>query len=439
MSKITGLYTREQKLAQVKFMIEFPDKLEFLFSPARYKVAHGGRGSGKSWGYARALLVMGAEQKLRILCVREVQKSIKDSVHKLLGDQIEAMGLGSFYEVLETVIRGRNGTEFTFSGLSSQTADSIKSFEGCDVVWAEEAQSISKRSWDILTPTIRKPDSEIWITFNPNLDTDETFVRFVVSPPPGAVVVQMNYHDNPWFPKVLEQERLHCQISNAEDYANIWEGKCRTAIAGAIYAHEIAASLTEGRVCNTPYDPTLKVHTVWDLGWNDSMTIALVQRVRSEIRVIEYIEDSHKTLDHYAALLNGKALNWGYDFLPHDGRTKDFKTGKSAEEILKRFGRKVKITPSMSVEDGIKAARLMFHQVYFDKTKNQRLIECLKRYRRSINQQTNEPGSPLHDEFSHGADVFRYLAINADSMINEDMNRMPNIPAFKPLTSSMGY
>lgn len=420
--------------------IEFPEKLHFLFAPARYKVAHGGRGSGKSWGFARALLTLGASKRIRILCAREVQKSIKDSVHKLLSDQIESMGLGTFYEILETAIRGKNGTEFAFSGLGTQTVESIKSFEGVDVVWIEEAQTVSKKSWDVLIPTIRKPDSEIWITFNPNLDTDETYVRFVVSPPPGAVVAQMNYHDNPWFPDVLEHERVHCELTNKEDYANIWDGECRTSVAGAIYAHEISSSIVGGRVCNVPYDPSLKVHTIWDLGWNDSMSIILAQRVRSEIRVIEYIEDSHKTLDHYAAVLNGKNLNWGFDFLPHDGRTKDFKTGKSAEEILAKFGRKVKITPNIAVEDGIKAARMMFHQVYFDKAKTARLVECLKRYRRIINSQTNEPGAPLHDEFSHGADDFRYLAINADALTNEDeRQKMPKMAGYTPLNQSMGY
>lgn len=419
--------------------VDFPDALQFLFEPARYKVAYGGRGSGKSWGIARALLIQGAASPLRVGCFREVQKSIRDSVHRLLSDQIEAMDLGGFYEVLEAEIRGKNGTLFLFSGLSNQTADSIKSFEGLDRAWVEEAHSVSKRSWNILAPTIRKDGSEIWVSFNPELDTDETYTRFVTSPPPDAIVREVNYHDNPWFPQVLEQERLHCLATNKEDYQQIWDGKCRTAVAGAIYAREVAEAIRAGQICNVPYDPRLKVHTIWDLGWNDSMSIILAQRIRSEIRVIEYIEDSHRTLDSYAAELNDKRLNWGFDFLPHDGKTKDFKTGKSAEEILKAFGRRVKITPSLSVEDGIKAARMTFPQVYFDRSKSARLVECLKRYRRSINQQTNEPGAPLHDEFSHGADDFRYLAINAESMTNEEQRRPVNAPSFEPLNPGFGY
>jgi phage terminase large subunit len=418
---------------------EFPECLQFLFEPCRYKVAHGGRGSGKSWSFARALLIQAASQRLRVLCAREVQKSIRDSVHRLLSDQIEALGLGSFFQILETEIRGRNGSIFLFSGLATQTVESIKSFEGVDRVWVEEAQSVSKKSWDTLIPTIRKPDSEIWVSFNPELDTDETYSRFVLNTPPDAFVVQVNYSDNPWFPDVLEKERLHCQLTNREDYNTIWEGKCRTAVKGAIYASEIDAAIREGRICNVPYDPRIKVHTIWDLGWNDAMSIIFAQKVRSELRVIDYIEESHKTLDWYAAELEQRRYNWGHDWLPHDGRTKDFKTGKSTEEILKSFGRKVKIVPSISVEDGIKAARMTLAQTYFDKTKTARLVECLKRYKRSIHTTTNEPGAPIHDEFSHGADDYRYLAIVADQLSNEEQARQGHVPVFAPLDSSMGY
>jgi len=147
--------------------VEFPEKLKFLFQPKRYKIAKGGRGSGKSWSFARALLIQGAEKKLRILCTREVQKSIKDSVHKLLADQIQSLGFGGFYEVLENEIRGKNGTVFTFAGLATHTIESIKSYEGVDRVWVEEGQVVRKRSWDVLIPTIRKPDSEIWVSYNP--------------------------------------------------------------------------------------------------------------------------------------------------------------------------------------------------------------------------------------------------------------------------------
>jgi len=401
---------------------DFPDKLRFLFQPARFKVTYGGRGAAKSWGYARALLIQGAQKPMRVLCAREVQKSIKQSVHTLLNDQIQALQLGAFYTVTETEIRGINGTTFSFAGLATHTVESIKSFEGVSVCWVEEAQTVSKRSWDILIPTIRKPGSEIWVSFNPDLDSDDTYQRFVVNPPDTAIVVKMNYHDNPWFPDVLEAERIHCKNTNPKDYANIWEGDCKAAVDGAIYADEITKAQDEKRICNVPYDPMLKVHAVFDLGWNDSMSIALVQKGRSDLRVIEYIEDDHKTLDYYSALLKNKNLNWGLMFLPHDGESKDFKYGKSAQDIMTALGWRVRIVPRLDIEGGIKAARMTFPRVYFDKEKTKRLVDCIKHYRRDISSKTNEPGAPLHDEYSHGADCFRYLCVSAERMSNEDWN-----------------
>ena len=155
---------------------EFPVKLQGLFKKARYKVCLGGRGGAKSWGIARALLILGAKSPIRILCAREFQASIKDSVHKLLCDQIDALGLLPFYEITQTSIRGFNGTEFAFVGLKNNPTN-IKSFEGVDICWVEEAQTVSRLSWNVLIPTIRKQGSEIWISFNPDLETDEKIGR----------------------------------------------------------------------------------------------------------------------------------------------------------------------------------------------------------------------------------------------------------------------
>jgi phage terminase large subunit len=396
---------------------KFPSKLQFLFEPHRYKVAYGGRGSGKSWGFARALLLQAANKPLRVLCAREIQKSIKQSVHTLLNDQIQALGLGAFYEVLEAEIRGLNGSSFSFAGLATNTVESIKSFEGCDIVWVEEAQTVSKKSWDILIPTIRKPDSEIWVSFNPNIDTDDTYQRFVIDPPDNAHIVKINYNDNPWFPDVLEEERQHSLKTNP-DYNNIWEGECKAAVDGAIYANEIREAQENNRITNVPYDPMLKVHVVMDLGWNDSMSVILCQKGVSDLRVIGYIEDDHRTLDSYSAQLKNLPYNWGTMFLPHDGQSKDFKHGISAEEIMRKLGWDVRIVPKQDIESGIKLARMNFHRIYFDKSSH-RLVECLKNYRRAINSTTNEPGAPLHDEYSHGADAFRYLCTSIESMKNE--------------------
>lgn len=397
---------------------EFPHKLQFLFDHYRFKVAHGGRGSAKSWSFARALIVQAGMRRLRILCTREVQKTIKDSVHKLLKDQIEAMGLSKSFDVLDNEIRGKNGSEFIFSGLSTQTAENIKSFEGVDICWVEEAQTVTKRSWDLLIPTIRRDNSEIWVTFNPELDSDDTWTRFVLTPPPDSMVVQVNYMDNPWFNKILDGARKHCALTDRDNYDNIWLGKTKTAVAGAIYAKEIEKATIERRIRPVPYDPMLKVHVVFDLGWNDSMTVGFYQRLGSELRVIDYIEDDHKTLDWYAHEIKERRYNLGTVWLPHDGEHKDYKTGKSAKEIMEALGFTVEIIPNVSVEEGIRGARMAFARAYFDDTKVARLVNCLKRYRRNVNTKTLEAGLPLHDEFSHGADNWRYAALVEGEMNN---------------------
>ena len=403
--------------------VKFPKKLRFLFEPHRYKVAYGGRGSGKSWSFARALLIQGAKEPIRILCTREIQKSIADSVHKLLSDQVAELGLSSFYEVLQTTIRGKNGTEFVFTGLQSHTVDSIKSYEGVDRVWCEEAHAISAKSWQTLLPTIRKDGSEIWVTYNPQLESDETHQRFVVSPPPDTVAVLMNYSDNPWFPSVLEAERKHAKETLKPDlYAHIWEGRCMPAVEGAIYFDQVAQA--DKRIKEVPHDGLLKTHAVFDLGFNDAMSIILVQKASSELRIVNYVEGTQRTLPDYSAdlkalRLDGQPINWGEVYLPHDGFAKRHQTGKADADVMRELGWSVQKVPEIGVEMGINRAREIFPRVYFNEERTKRLIECLKRYRRQINQTTGEPGQPLHDEFSHAADAFRYMAVVSDSLGND--------------------
>lgn len=415
-----------------------PRKLSFLFEPHRYKVARGGRGSAKSWSFARALLMLGAAKRLRNLCAREIQNSIKQSVHKLLCDQIVKLGLESFYLIFENEIRGVNSTEFAFVGLSDLTADTIKSYEGYDICWVEEGQVITKRSWDILIPTIRKEASEIWITYNPDLESDETHQRFTIHPPRDCVNVEMNWRDNPWWNPVLEAERLHTLETDPDSYDNIWEGKCRPAVEGAIYHRQIQVAEAMKRICNVPYDPMLLVHIVPDLGWDDSLGIGLVQRHASEIRIIEYLEFSHTTLADMTLELKRRNYNWGRVWLPHDGFSEGLNSnGLSTYDILTNLGWDCALREEiveMTVEDGIRHVRLLFPRMYFDAGRTNaekappnegdvkhtplswRMIECIKRYRRRINRQTDTTTTPLKDVHAHGADVLRYIAVNADRM-----------------------
>lgn len=395
---------------------EFPEKLSFLFQPSRYKVLHGGRGGAKSWGVARALLIQGTQQPLRILCAREFQTSIKDSVHHLLDAQIDALKLRDFYRVQKADIAGVNGTEIVFTGLRNNTS-AIKSFEGIDRAWVEEAQTVSKSSWKDLIPTIRKDGSEIWLTFNPSLESDETYQRFVVKPPTGAIVRKINWSDNPWFNDVLNQERLDDLARNPDEYRNIWEGECLTAIAGAIYAKELQQTQDEGRIRTVPYDALKPVHTFWDLGWADNTSIWFAQSVGNELRLIDYYSNNQMPLQHYIGVLQRKGYVYGTDYLPHDSRAKTLATGRSVEEIMVSLGRKIQIVPNLSIFDGINAVRTIFNRCYFDEQKCSEGLQSLRHYRFDIDPDSKQlSGKPLHDYHSHAADAFRYFAIS----INED-------------------
>ena len=214
--------------------VQIPDAFRCLFQPARYKILYGGRGGAKSWNIARALLILASAKPLRILCARELQISIADSVHRTLCDQIEIMGLSSLFRITNAAIYSTSGSEFIFKGLR-HNAHEIKSIEGVDICWFEEAQRASDQSLQLLIPTIRKPGSEIWFSFNPEATTDPVYQRFVVSPPPDAIIRKVNWSDNPWFPDVLDAERRYMLNNDPVAYQHVWEGDCVTLSNAIIF------------------------------------------------------------------------------------------------------------------------------------------------------------------------------------------------------------
>jgi len=401
---------------------EFPEKLEGLFRKSRYKVAYGGRGGAKSWGIARALLILGAKSPMRILCAREFMTSMRDSVHKLLCDQIESLGLIGFYEITQASIRAKNGTEFSFVGLKNNVAN-VKSYEGMDICWVEEAQSVSRLSWNILIPTIRKEGSEIWISFNPELETDETYQRFVAYPPADCISMKVNWHDNPWFPDVLKSEKDQLRERDIEAYNQVWEGLCRQSVDGAIFAREMSTAELEGRITRVVYDPAKPVHCVFDLGWSDSTAIWFLQFVGMETRLIRYIEDSQKTISHYLSTMQTYGYVYDKLWLPHDAENKTLAAnGKSIEEIVRAAGFKTEILPRVPIVDSINAARTIFPNCWFDRENAADGINCLRHYRYEVDPDTKQfSKTPLHDHYSHGADAFRYIGL----MIKEPARRKP--------------
>lgn len=205
---------------------ELPSWSRQLFQPSRYKAIHGGRGGAKSRSVATALVLKAAQKPERVLCAREIQRSIKDSVKRLLDDEIDRLGLRAFFTSTETEIRGPNGSLFIFAGLKGNAA-SIKSLEGVTIAWVEEAQTISQASLDTLIPTIRADGSEIWFTWNPDQPTDPIDAMFRGDPPPGSVVIPVNFDSNPWFPEVLRQEMEYVRARDVDKYQHIWLGEYR--------------------------------------------------------------------------------------------------------------------------------------------------------------------------------------------------------------------
>lgn len=206
--------------------LKLPKKcLFFLTTKHRYKVAYGGRGSGKSYAMAFSAIVKSMQGRLRILCTRQLQNSIKDSVHRLLCDCINSLKLDNYFTITRDSIRcSVTGSEFIFKGLQNNIQE-IKSTEGVDICMVEEAQSVSEESWEILIPTIRKEDSEIWICFNPDREEDPTYKKFVLNPPDDCLSVEVNYLDNPFFPEVLKKEMEYCKRVDYPKYEHIWLGK----------------------------------------------------------------------------------------------------------------------------------------------------------------------------------------------------------------------
>lgn len=401
---------------------QFPAKLECLFQPEsiRYRVLFGGRGGAKSWGIARALLIKAIQNPLRILCAREFQTSIKDSVHKLLSDQITAMGLDTFFEITQAQIRGKNGSEFNFVGLKNNVAN-VKSYEGVDICWVEEAQTVSRHSWNVLIPTIRKEKSEIWVSFNPELETDETYQRFVANPPTNAVIQKINWSDNPWFPETLREEKDALKSRDIQAYNTVWEGMCRQTIDGAIFAREMQLAEAEGRITKVLYDTVKPVHAVFDLGWADMTAVWFVQFIGMETRLIRYFEVNQTTMTEILAKMQTFGYLYDTIWLPHDAQNKTLASnGRSIEDIVRSAGHKTRILERVPVVDSINAARSMFRSCYFDRENCHEGLQCLRHYRYEVDPETNQfSRTPLHDHYSHGADAFRYIGL----MVNEPRQR----------------
>lgn len=418
-SKFKPLYTHLKK-----------DKLFYVY--------HGGRGGGKSWEIADFLLIEGAKKKHRILCCREVQKSIKQSVHKLLSDRIAALGLGHFYQILETEIRGINGTEFSFAGLLNHTVESVKSFEGATITWIEEAQTVSAFSLSILIPTVvRTFRPMVIMSMNPKLPSDAVYSQYVLGERDDTVVVQINYTDNKECPAELVALAEQMKREDYERYEHIWLGKPKEIADGAIYKSEFEQIKRENRICKVPHDPNLPIYTSWDLGILDSTAIWFFQIYGKEVRVIDYYEANNEPLAHYARILDEKTQSFGYryekHFAPHDIAARDLSSGVSREQTMATLGYRMTKGARLGVEDRIEATRQMLKNCWFDADKCKHGVKALQNYRREFNDKLDQfKATAVHDWASHGSDAFGEGALNINKMHEQ---KKPSAPLLKSASS----
>lgn len=401
--------------------IIIPSVFKFLHTPSRYKTLYGGRGGAKSHNVARTLLVMGMEKPMRIVCAREIQKSIKDSVHALLADIIRSHRLEWFYEIQESVIKGKNGTEFKFRGLKHNTTD-MKSLEGIDILAIEEAENVSNNSYEIVIPTVRKEGSEIWVIFNTKNISDPTYQRFVARQDPDNLVKKVSWRDNPFFPEVLNKERFKLLKDDPEAYQHIWEGEPDIRRSGAIYAKQIAKAREEGRICKVPYDSGSEVFTVWDLGFGDATTIWWLQFVGRELRWLDYYENYGELLPHYADIIKGKPYHYMKNghFLPHDGDAGNIR-GAAPSAQLKSLGVYTQTIDRAGNQDVIRGQRELLSTVLgysvFDEEKTKEGLFCLESYHFEWDDDRNVfKKTPEHDWSSHAADAARSVGIVVEKL-----------------------
>lgn len=412
--------------------IETAEVFEPLLHPARYKGAWGGRGSGKSHFFAGLMIEDSLAEPgisgegLRSVCIREVQKDLSQSSKLLLEDKLAQFGLGEAdgFKVFKDVIQTPKDGIIIFKGMQDYTAESVKSLENYKRAWWEEAQTASKRSLNLLTPTIRADNSQLWFSWNARLKSDPVDVMLRGDEQPtGAVVVEANWRDNPWFNSVLEQERIDCKRIQPDQYDHIWEGGYITIAAGAYYAKSLIAAKEQGRIGRVSADPLMTTRIFCDIGGTgakaDAFTIWVAQFIGKEIRVLDYYEAVGQPLSAH--------LNWlrsrGYTpdssqvWLPHDGDTQDRVHDVSFKSAFEKAGYKVTVIPNQgrgAAKARIEAGRRLFPSMWFNDATTEAGRAALGWYHEKRDEDRGIGLGPEHDWASHGADAFGLMCVAYD-------------------------
>lgn len=426
-----------------ELVIETPRKLLPALGNARYIALYGGRAGMKSHFFAEKLIERALMQRTRWACIREIQGTLRESVRQLLVDKIAKFKLEHEFEVLDNEIRCPHDGLIIFKGMQSYNAANIKSLEDFDGAWVEEAQTFSATSLRMLRPTIRKEGSELWFSWNPRFETDavDAFFRGK-NPPENAIILNVNWHDNPWFNETLTKEKDQDYADDEEMAEHVWGGGYERVTAGAYFAKHIAKLEKIGRVGYLPYDPLLgPVYTSWDLGVDDYTSIWFFQIYHIDhvprVRVIDYYEASGLGADDILAsglpeytkdiVPKWEALDelgreapfiYQRHFFPHDIGNREWGAGaKTRVQTVNALGvplGQINRGVAQNPDERINAVRQLLPMCEFNQTERVMLgLTHLRRYSRKINEQLGIYMGPLHDEHSHAADSFGEFAINA--------------------------
>lgn len=397
--------------------IETAPVFEPLLVPSRYKGAWGGRGSGKSHIFAEMLIEDALMNPgLRSVCIREVQKSLKESAKRLIEDKLKTFGLGEKqgFRVLVDRIETPGGGVIIFQGMQDHTAESIKSLEGYSRAWIEEAQTLSARSLGLLRPTLRAENSELWFSWNPTRKSDPVD-QMLRGPekPSDAIVIRANWDSNPWFPSVLEQERLDCLRSQPDQYPHIWEGDYATVLTGAYYAKHLAEARAQGRIGKVQPDPLMQVRAFWDIGFNDSTAIWVAQFVGREVRVLDYYEAQGQPLAAHLVWLRDR---WSDSLcvLPHDGAQHSNVTGMRFADHIRQAGFKAETVENQgkgAAMKRIEALRRLFPSIWFNEDTTRAGLDAIGWYHEKRDEARNIGLGPEHDWSSHAADAAGLMAV----------------------------
>lgn len=419
--------------------IETPRWAIPLLDNARYKAAYGGRGSGKSHFFAEYIIENHIyDRNESTVCVREVQKSLDQSVKRLLESKIESLNAGIYFEVLDSKIKSKGGDGLiTFQGMQNHTADTIKSLEGYQRAWVEEAQTLTQYSLDLLRPTIRKQNSELLFSWNPRYKTDAVDMFFRKNPPDNARIVRVNWYDNPWFPDVLRKEMLDDFDRDADKAEHVWNGAYGAA-QGAILAKWVGRAERDKRIHNeVEYDydgHTIEVSS--DLGFRDTASFWYWQRTLGGFRVLKYEGDTGLDAEDWIPRIHQSVLELGCRkapviWLPHDARAKTFQSKYTTiEKFAERFGaNNVNIVPISKKLDQIEAARTIIEKCEFNKDLCEDGLDGLRAWEFSYNEENGVfSREPLHNWASHPSDAFCYGAQVMTEIVKQKEEEPPLFP-----------